>query len=173
MTLIKFIVRDSFEEREVSYDSFITVEDFILDYLKKNSNFETLDTSVYVFIMGCKVLNTPKFLKKKIGEILSEGASVFLVRKKEINYAPILLTFEIEEDGKTKPLVYDGEITVEAFIRDYLSKNSNLVSLSTSDYTFSFGSKILNTPKFLSKKLKEIIQNGSSLRLTRKHDLHY
>ena len=83
------------------------------------------------------------------------------------------LTFEIVDDGKTKSLSYDGTITIEAFIRDYLSKNTNLVSLSTSDYTFSFGSKILNTPRFLSKKLNEIIQTGSSLTLVRKHDLHY
>lgn len=83
------------------------------------------------------------------------------------------ITFEIVDDGKTKSLKYDGGITIEDFIKDYLKKNTNLVSLSTSDYTFSFGSKVLNTKRFLNKKLNEIIQTGSSLTLVRKHDLHY
>ena len=48
------------------------------------------------------------------------------------------ITFEIIDDGKTKGLTYDANITVENFIRDYLQNNANLVSLSTSDYTFSF-----------------------------------
>lgn len=83
------------------------------------------------------------------------------------------ITFEIIDDGKTKSLTYNGEKTIEDFIRDYLTKNTNLVSLSTSDYTFSFGSKVLNTSRFLNKKIKDIIQNGASLTLVRKHDLHY
>lgn len=83
------------------------------------------------------------------------------------------ITFEIVDDGKTKPLTYKGDLTVEDFIKDYLQKNTNLVSLSTQDYTFTFSSKVLNTPRFLGKKLNEIIQTGSSLTLVRKHDLHY
>ena len=83
------------------------------------------------------------------------------------------ITFEIVDDGKTKGLTYDANITVENFIRDYLKNNASLVSLSPSDYTFSFGSKVLNTPRFLQKKLNEVIQTGSSLVLVRKHDLHY
>ena len=83
------------------------------------------------------------------------------------------ITFEIVDDGKTKPLTYKGDFTVEEFIKDYLKNNANLVSLSTKDYTFSFGSKVLNTERFLGKKLNEIIQTGSSLTLVRKHDLHY
>ena len=48
------------------------------------------------------------------------------------------ITFEIVDDGKTKPLTYKGDLTVEDFIKDYLQKNTNLVSLSTQDYTFTF-----------------------------------
>ena len=81
------------------------------------------------------------------------------------------ITFEVVDDGKTKSVSYDGEITIESFIRDYLQKYTNLVSLS--DYTFSFGSKVLNMPRFLNKKLKDMIQAGSSVTLVRKNDLHY
>lgn len=83
------------------------------------------------------------------------------------------ITFEIVDDGKTKPLTYKGDLTVEDFVKDYLTKNTNFVSLSVQDYTFSFGSKVLNTPRFLGKKLNEILQTGCSLTLVRKHDLHY
>lgn len=83
------------------------------------------------------------------------------------------ITFEIVDDGKTKPLTYKGDFTVEEFIKDYLKNNTNLVSLSTKDYTFWLGSKVLNTEKYLSKKLNEIIRTGCRLTLVRKYGLQF
>ena len=83
------------------------------------------------------------------------------------------IVFEIEDDGKTKSLNYNENITVEDFIKDYLKENSMFVSTSTKDYSFMLGSKLLNAERFLNKQLKQVIQTGSSVTLIRKNDLHY
>lgn len=83
------------------------------------------------------------------------------------------VTFEIIDNGITKPLTYKGDLTVEDFIKDYLKNNTDYVSLSTEVYVFRLGSKILNTEKYLSKKLNEIIRTGCRLTLVRKYSFQY
>ena len=83
------------------------------------------------------------------------------------------ISFIVEDEGKNRYVSYDSSIKIRDFLTDYLTKNSLYVTLDISVYTFSFGSKVLNTARFLEKDLGNVIQNGQVIRLTRKHDIHY
>ena len=87
MSILNFKVEDEGEKIDVSYDSSITVRDFLLDFLKKNNNYVTLDTKVYSFKIMGKVLNHPKFLDKKIGDLIRQGQTITFIRKKDVYYS--------------------------------------------------------------------------------------
>jgi hypothetical protein len=83
------------------------------------------------------------------------------------------IAFDIIDDGKPKPVKYDGNMTIENFIKDYLKNNANYQSLDSKVFSFMLGAKLLNADRFLSKKVKELIQNGSSVTLVRKYEYNY
>lgn len=83
------------------------------------------------------------------------------------------ITFDIVDDGKPKTVDYDGDITIKDFINNYLKSNANYQTLDTSVFSFMLGAKILNSKRFLDLKLKEVIQNGSSVTLVRKYEYNY
>lgn len=61
---------------------------------------------------------------------------------------------------------------IEDFLRDYM-KHEYLESLNTKFYLFTFGTKILNNKRFLSKKINECIFNGSQIKMIRKKNICY
>ena len=71
----------------VSYDSSITVRDFLLDFLKKNTNFVSLDSNIYSFTDGPRLLNLPRFLDKKLGDLIRDGKTIKFIRKKDMQYS--------------------------------------------------------------------------------------
>ena len=81
--------------------------------------------------------------------------------------------FDIVDDGKPKSVKYDGDMTIENFIKNYLKSNANYESLDPSIFSFYLGTKMLNSPRFLQKKLKDVIQNGVSVTLVRKYEYNY
>ena len=90
---ISFYVEENCQTIQVSYDENITCENFMLDYLKKHTNYVSLDSNVYTFKVGMKILNTPRFLKKPIKEILRANMKVTFIRKKGLSYSGTPLDF--------------------------------------------------------------------------------
>ena len=84
-----------------------------------------------------------------------------------------IINFKVDDDGKVISVSYDASITIKDFIRDYLAKNSNYVSLDPNVYIFKAGGKILNSPRFLDKQLKDVIRTDSIVHFIRKQDMHY
>ena len=62
MTIINFIVYDNVksEANAVSYDGNKKIKDFMTNYVKKFTDLETLDTKIYIFKSGTKILNSKK-----------------------------------------------------------------------------------------------------------------
>ena len=87
MTILNFFVSDDEKKTPVSYDSSISVRDFLLDYLKNNTNCVTLDTSVYTFKFGGKILNSNRFIDKKLGDLIRQGGIINIFRKRDIHYS--------------------------------------------------------------------------------------
>jgi len=83
------------------------------------------------------------------------------------------ITFIVEDEGVPNYVTYKNNITVEEFMKDYLSKHTNYVTLDTKVYTFKSNSKVLNSSKFLKKLLKDIIRANGRVILSRKQDTHY
>ena len=87
MSIINFKVYDNGVQNDVSYDASITIRDFILDYLAKNWDNVSLDTKVFVFKTGAKVLNSPRFLDVKLGDVIRKDSTVTVHRKMELSYS--------------------------------------------------------------------------------------
>ena len=95
MANIDFIVFDdeAGETINVSYDKNITLEAFMKDFLSKHTDYVTLDTNVYTFKLGLKVLNSPKWIHRQLGDIIPPGGKVTLIRKRDVHYSgPITFT---------------------------------------------------------------------------------
>ena len=101
MSIINFKVDDDGIVISVSYDASITIKDFIRDYLAKNSNYVSLDTSVYSFSVGAKNLISPRFLDKQLKDVIKTDSIVYFTKKKEIQYAGGIETMDISKN-KTK-----------------------------------------------------------------------
>ena len=84
-----------------------------------------------------------------------------------------IINFKVDDDGIVISVSYDASITIKDFIRDYLAKNSNYVSLDSNVYIFKVGSKYLNRQRYLDKQLKDVIKTDSIVRFIRKKDMHY
>jgi len=84
-----------------------------------------------------------------------------------------LINFSIDDKGKIINVSYDASITARDFILDFTSKHTSLSTTDSTVYTFKYGTKILNLPKFLDKQLQYLIQNGSKVIFVRKHEVNY
>ena len=84
-----------------------------------------------------------------------------------------IINFKVNDQGKVISVSYDASITIKDFIRDYLAKNSNYVSLDPNVYIFKAGGKILNSQRYLDKLLKDVIQTDSIVIFNRKKDIAY
>ena len=89
MVLINFSVFDEVKNETIpfTYDEDTIMETFIKDYLKKYTDYESLDTKIYVFKSGLKILNSKKYLSEKIGTHISEGSQVTFLRKMGLHYS--------------------------------------------------------------------------------------
>ena len=89
MVLINFMVYDECENvtNAVAYDGDATIEAFLKKYVKDHTNYESLDTKIYVFKNGLKILNSNKFLSEKISTHIREGAQITFLRKMGLHYS--------------------------------------------------------------------------------------
>ena len=83
------------------------------------------------------------------------------------------ICFRIELDGEVKNVSYDENMIVKDFIIDFLIKNNFHVTLDTNEYLFRSWTKVLNSPKFLNKKLKDMISSNSIVNITIKKERHF
>lgn len=86
MPVINFTIHDSWLIEHVTYNENVTIEEFIKDYLQKKSEFVSLSTKVFALYIESQILNTPRYLKKKIKEIIQSGAALILTRKSSLFY---------------------------------------------------------------------------------------
>lgn len=84
-----------------------------------------------------------------------------------------ILSFRVSDGGCPKPVEYDENMTVESFMKDFLTKNTNYVNYSEKFYTFKTNGKVLNSKKFKNKLLKDVIVNDGIVYFFRKQDTHY
>ena len=89
MVLINFMVYDECENvtNAVSYDGDATIEAFLKQYVKDHTDYESLDTKIYVFKNGLKVLNSKKYLSEKISTHIIDGAQITFLRKMGLHYS--------------------------------------------------------------------------------------
>ena len=94
MSVLSFYVNNEGKIENVSYDPALTIKEFILDFLNKTQNHREL----FTFKLGCKILNSDRFLDKKIGDCIPPNGTVKFVRKLEIHGCHI--TFEPSKASK-------------------------------------------------------------------------
>jgi hypothetical protein len=89
MTIINFVVYDECENvtNPVAYDEDVIIQTFLKEYVKKYTNYESLDTKIYVFKNGLKILNSQKYLNEKIGTHIKDGAQITFLRKMGLHYS--------------------------------------------------------------------------------------
>ena len=104
MSRINFKVDDQGKVISVSYDASITIKDFILDFLAKNSNYASLDLNVYIFKVGGKILNSPRFLDKQLKDVIKTDSIVTFRRKMELHYSGGIGTVDVSKN-KTKEII--------------------------------------------------------------------
>ena len=84
MTIISFKVVDtSFDigvSYDVSYDSSMTIRNFLLDFGKKHSIKEPLNVEKYPFLYKGKVLNMPIYLDKTLEDLRVKNHSQILLK---------------------------------------------------------------------------------------------
>ena len=97
MTIINFIVYDDVksEANAVSYNGNLKMKDFMTNYVKKFTDLETLDTKIYIFKSGTKILNSKKYLDEQIGTHIQDGARILFVRKMGLRYSNNIKTLKI------------------------------------------------------------------------------
>ena len=80
MTIISFEVETRFDIIVVSYDSSMTIRNFLLDFGKKHS----IDVEEYAFLYNGKVLNNPIYLYKTLEDLEVKNQSHIFLR-----YSPL------------------------------------------------------------------------------------
>ena len=84
-----------------------------------------------------------------------------------------LINFKVNNNGKIIDVSYDGSITSRDFILDFTSKYASKSSIDINLYVFKYRGKILNSPRFLDKKLQELIENDSTVTFYEKKGMCY
>jgi hypothetical protein len=83
------------------------------------------------------------------------------------------LSFRVDDSGDTKNVSYDENMLVKDFISAFLSSNNIYNTSNANVYTFKVGSKVINSDRFMNKKLTDIIKSGGLVKIFRKQGIHY
>ena len=95
MVNIGFLVTYEDKKWDVSYDENIILKNFMLDFIKKLSLLERLDTGYCIFKLGDMLINTQEFMNKKLKEVIEEDDMISIFLTTEINEGggvPLVLT---------------------------------------------------------------------------------
>jgi hypothetical protein len=89
-----------------------------------------------------------------------------------------MINFMVYDECKemTHVFSYDGNATIETFLKQYVKDHTDYESLDTKIYdtkiyVFKNGLKVLNSKKFISQKIKECIRDSSQINFIRKMDM--
>ena len=104
MSMIKFKISDNGNIVQVAYDSSMIVKEFILDFTSKYTGFISFDPNIYSFKASGKFLNSPKFINKKLCDLIKENQTVYFVRKHVLNYSGGELSTVNISKNKTKEI---------------------------------------------------------------------
>ena len=85
-----------------------------------------------------------------------------------------MINFKVydECENVTNAVAYDGDATIEAFLKKYVKDYTDLESLDTKICVFRNGLKILNSNKYLSEKIKNHIRDNCTITFLRKQNIH-
>ena len=184
------IILDTFELDDNCYDITNDVENYnrnniiisgiykefelykgIVSYLNSNEKIFGFDSNVKhessgepIFLFNnLKLIGINKGYDKK----LNLNVGIFFNQIiKEINAkSNEKIKFYVDEDGFRKYVSYNKNITSEDFMKDYLNKYHNLLTIDTTECVFIYKSKILNSPAIKNKLLKDIIRENALVKL--------
>ena len=85
--MINIIFDNQGEMVHVTIDSNSLIKDVLLEFLKRNNYYENLDPNLYVFKSNGKVLNIPRFLEKRVRDLLTSGMKIRVFIKKPLYYS--------------------------------------------------------------------------------------
>ena len=63
------------------------IKDVLKEFLKRYNYYGGLDPRKYVFKYGCKILNSPRFIDKRINSLVSDGGSIEFVKNSDMTYS--------------------------------------------------------------------------------------
>ena len=137
MSMICFKVYDKGKIINVVYNSSKSVKEFILDFTENNTNFTTFDPNIYAFISDDgMIINSPRFLNKKLCELIEENQTVHLVRI-DIGGGGELSTVNISKN-KTKEIQH----TPNDIWYKYKNNGLNILSKCTNKNCISYNDDI-------------------------------
>ena len=141
-----------------------------MDFLKKYTSNPTLETNLYTFFFNGIILNSPSFIDKPLKDILEENCTIRFISKQDgyKNEEAGLLKFNISDNESIRSVSYDPNISIREMLMDFLKKYTSNPTLDLNEYIFAINCIILNSPKFIDKPLKDILQENCTIRFTRK-----
>ena len=173
MSKILFKVNDSGKIIDVEYSGEITCQEFILDFTKKYTNYSTANPGIYIFQIRRKLLNSLYFMNTKLKDLIIRNNDVIRLQGGTQSIGAGPLEFSVSDNGELINVNYSPDITCEEFMLDFTKKNTNLSTTDPTIYTFRLGGKLLNNPRFVHKKLGDLISNQTVVHFYRKKDIYY
>ena len=63
------------------------IKDVLKEFLVRNDYYGGLDPRIYAFRYGCKILNSPRFIDKRINSLVTDGGKIVFVKKSDMTYS--------------------------------------------------------------------------------------
>ena len=63
------------------------IKDVLKEFLKRNNYYENVEPSIYSFKYNGKILNSAKFIDRRVNDLLRPGAIIHFVNKKDMKYS--------------------------------------------------------------------------------------
>ena len=60
------------------------IKDVLKEFLVRNDYYGDLDSRIYVFRYRCKILNSPRFIDKRINSLVRDGGSIEFLRESDV-----------------------------------------------------------------------------------------
>jgi len=81
----------------------------------------------------------------------------------------VVISFKVDDTGKIINVKYEGDWTIEQFMRHFTKNNTSYESIDQN----MCGAKILNVDEFRTRKVKDIIQDQTLVKFVRKQNMYY
>ena len=84
-----------------------------------------------------------------------------------------MIDLRFDDCGKIIELTVDSDSKIKDVLLQFLERIDAPLNLDRVNVSFRFGSKFLNSPKFIEKKVKELLPSGSLINYIKKKNLTY